>query len=231
MAAHPEIHVENTKELLYFNRWFIRHLNSDGCSRQELDSYHDWFPRPPGQLTGEWSPNYVFEYQLAPLLKLTAPRAKMIVMLRDPVERYQSDISRHMNRQRQRMTQFRSIGNGFYSSILEPWDDRYAPADLLVLQFEACLREPEAMLRRTFEFLGVDGAFLPAELRTPVNKTAAKVEIEPGLRRLLVQMYEREVAALVARHPDIDLRLWPNFAGMLNRPEPPSDDGRPALEA
>ena len=218
IMAHPDVHVEHLKELLYFNRWFIRHLNAEGCTQEELDSYHDWFPRPTGKLTGEWSPNYVFQYQLAPLMKRTAPQAKMIVMLRDPVERFQSDISRHMNRQRQRMTQYRSVGNGFYASILEPWEDLYDSSELLVLQFEACLLQPEQMLTRTFEFLGLDSGFRPDALRSPVNKTAAKVDIEPGMRRLLVQMYEREVAALVARHPDIDLRLWPNFAGMLSRP-------------
>ena len=221
IMAHPDIVVHNAKELYFFNRWFIRRLNTHGCTRADLDAYHQWFPRPPGKLTGEWTPNYVFQYQVPPLMKLAAPTAKMIVMLRDPIERYQSDISRHMNRQRHKMTQYRSIGNGLYASILGPWEDLYAPSELLILQFEACLEEPEAMLERTFAFLGVGVDFRPKSLHTPVNKTKAKRDIEPGMRRLLIQVYERDVAALVARHPNIDLRLWPNFADMLSRPASP----------
>ena len=218
--AHPDISVRNAKELNFFNRWFIRHLNTHGCTQAELDSYHQWFPRPAGKLTGEWTPHYVFQYQVPPLMKLAAPSAKMIVMLRDPVERYRSDISRHMNRQRHRMVQYRSITNGFYSSLLRPWEDLYPPSELLVLQFEACLRQPEEMLKLTFEFLGVDGDFQPSALHTAVNKTRAKRDIDPGMRALLTQIYEREVASLVERHPSIDLRLWPNFAAMLDRPSP-----------
>ena len=227
LMTHPDIHVQNTKELNYFNRWFIRHLNAHGCTQADLDSYHDWFPRPPGKVTGEWTPHYAFQYQVPPLMKLAAPSAKLIVMLRDPVERYQSDISRHMNRQRLRMVRYRSIGNGFYASILKPWEDVYSPSELLILQFEACLRRPEEMLKLTFEFLGVDSAFRPTALRTAVNKTRAKRDIDPGMRTLLTQIYEREVASLVLRHPDIDLRLWPNFAGMLDRSEPLVGGPRP----
>jgi len=227
IMAHPDIHVQNTKELFFFNRLFIRHLNSHGCTQAELDAYHEWFPRPSGKVTGEWTPSYVFLYQVPPLMKLAAPTAKMIVMLRDPVERYESDISRHMNRQRLKMNHYRSIAGGFYSSILKPWEDVYSSAELLVLQFEACLQQPEAMLKLTFEFLGVDGAFQPNALRAVVNKTRAKREIDPGMRTVLTQIYEREVAALVVRHPHIDLRLWPNFAGMLHRPESARGGRRP----
>jgi len=226
IMAHPDIYVQNTKELYFFNRWFVRHLNSLGCTQDDLDAYHDWFPRPLGKLTGEWTPNYVFQYQLPPLMKLASPEAKMIVMLRDPIERYQSDISRHMNKQRQKMTRYRSIANGFYASILQPWEDLYSPTELLILQFEACLQQPEAMLKLTFDFLAVDRSFLPNELRTPINKSKTKLEIEPGMRSLLGQIYERDVASLVARHPEIDLRLWPNFADMLNRPASTREEGQ-----
>ena len=34
------------------------------------------------------------------------------------------------------------------------------------------------------------------------------------MRRRLVEVYEPDVPALVQRFPDIDLGLWPNFAGI-----------------
>ena len=154
IMAHPDIVVHNAKELISSIGGLIRRLNTHGCTRADLDAYHQWFPRPPGKLTGEWTPNYVFQYQVPPLMKLAAPTAKMIVMLRDPIERYQSDISRHMNRQRHKMTQYRSMGT---ASIIDPrtlGGPTRSILELLILRFEACLEEPEAMLERTFAFLG-----------------------------------------------------------------------------
>ena len=218
LTAHPEIYVANSKELLYFNQNFLNHLNADGLTQAELDTYHDWFPRPEGRITGEWTPNYVFRYQLPPLLRRAAPGAKLLVMLRDPIERYQSDVSRHMNRRQLQNTRYKSVNNGYYSAILAPWEQDYGPSELLVLQFEACLADPGAMLDRTFEFLGVAPGFRPANMRVPVNKTRAKRDVDRDIETLLARAYERDVVELVARHPQIDLALWPNFAPILGRP-------------
>ena len=36
--------------------------------------------------------------------------------------------------------------------------------------------------------------------------------MDAGFRHLLVESYERDVTALAARYPQIDLTLWPNFS-------------------
>ena len=122
VLAHPDIHGPIKKELLYFNRiFFERHRHTD-CTDEELRAYHEWFPRPPGAKTGEWTPSYVFSYRLPPILRRAAPDAKILVLVRDPVERYQSDISRRMPRRRLRNVRYRGLAHGYYSSILQPWE-------------------------------------------------------------------------------------------------------------
>ena len=66
VMAHPEIHVQNQKELLFFNKSFFRHVNDVGAGEEDLEAYRRWFPRPAGTISGEWTPNYVFFYQLPP---------------------------------------------------------------------------------------------------------------------------------------------------------------------
>jgi hypothetical protein len=228
IESHPGVHVANGKELLFFNRTFFANRQATpagptGTSQSPapalddstfIDAYRSWFPRPPGMVSGEWTPNYLYAHRLPPLLRSAAPAAKLLVLLRDPVDRYRSDISRRTNRQRQRIVRIRAMARGQYHAALEPWNVVYRPEDILVLQFEACLRAPADELARTYRFLGLDEGFVPANLRTPVNVTASKETLDRDLQHLLVQLYEPDVLALAADHPGLDLRLWPHFAGL-----------------
>jgi hypothetical protein len=103
------------------------------------------------------------------------------------------------------------------------------PAQILVLQFERCRRDPRGQYRRTLEFLGVrDTAFVPRRLRgsglldrvlprrigerlagRPLSQPPAPLwpDIEESLRTAL----EPDVAALRELVPDLDVRLWPSF--------------------
>ena len=122
-------------------------------------TYASWFPAPACVIhAGEWTPDYLVHCWLGPMLQQMAPAAKVVVMLRDPVERYR-------RRGQPRMTphgvphavESSELFTGRYAEHLariEPFvddDDR-----LLVLQYERCALEPESELARTFEFLGVE---------------------------------------------------------------------------
>ncbi|MBA2598421.1 MAG: sulfotransferase domain-containing protein [Chloroflexia bacterium] len=79
LSAHPQIQTAPTKELHYFTDRFAR----------GRDWYLGQFPRdlPAGTLTGEASP-YALFHPLAPRrLHETAPEAKLIVLLRNPIDR------------------------------------------------------------------------------------------------------------------------------------------------
>jgi hypothetical protein len=212
ILAHPDVHGPVEKELLYFNRVFFERYRQQGCTDGDLQAYHDWFPRPTGAITGEWTPSYLFSYQLPPLLRRAAPNGKVLVLLRDPVERYLSDISRRMPRRRLRNVRYRGFARGFYAAELAPWEQEFGPSEMLVLQYEACALRPGEQLAATYRFLGIDDSFCPAGLQVAVNRTPVKRTVDAGFERLLVELYEPDVVALAARFPQIDLRLWPNFS-------------------
>jgi hypothetical protein len=212
ILAHPDVHGPIQKELLFFNRIFFRQYQEHGMSDEDLRTYWNWFPKPVGATTGEWTPSYLFWYLLPDLLQRVTPDVKLLVMLRDPIERYHSDISRRMPRKRLRYVRYRGLSRGFYSAEMEPWEDAYDRSRLLMLQYEACVADPATHLATTYRFLGLDDSYRPPKLLAKVNQTKAKRELEPGLQRLLGELYEPDVVRLAARYPEIDLRLWPHFA-------------------
>jgi hypothetical protein len=86
---------------------------------------------------------------------------------------------------------------------------------MLVLQFEQCRQSPAEQLAATFRFLGVDASFISPGLTAAVNRTESKRSLPPDLERVLIGLYEADVLALADRYPQIDLRLWPNFAHLV----------------
>jgi len=225
LMSHPEIHVEYEKELNFFNQHFLRRLIAGKCTLADAEAYRDWFPRPEGTITGEWTPNYAFASALPAVLQAAAPGAKLIVMLRDPVERYRSDLSRPMPSGDRKRLRYRALPNGMYSNVLQPWEAAYDPDDLLVLQYEACIRSPERHLAETFRFLGVDDTFRSPGIRATVNASKSKLELDPFVVEQLVRLYAPDVLNLVARYPTIDLSLWEHFAHLALPPvfpAPPS---------
>ena len=218
LMTHPEIHVEHDKEINYFNQQFLNRLEAGKVTLSDAESYREWFPRPEGTITGEWTPHYAFAGRLPPVLRVAAPGAKLIVMLRDPVERYRSDLSRPMPSKDLERLRYKSLPNSMYSNVLQPWEDAYAPEDLLVLQYEACVGSPDRYLAETFRFLGVDDSFRPPAIRTSVNSSKTKRVLDPFVVQQLKRLYAPDVANLVARRPEIDLSLWPNFAHLADAP-------------
>jgi hypothetical protein len=89
-AIHDEPRVR--KERHFFDRFY-----ESTPSEADVETYMRWFPRPPGKLTGEWTPSYIHHFWIPPLLARISPEAKLIVMLRDPVERYQSGLTWEKN--------------------------------------------------------------------------------------------------------------------------------------
>jgi hypothetical protein len=225
MMHHPEIHVEHDKELNYFNLPFTRKLAAGEVSEADALAYREWFPRPAGTITGEWTPHYAFFRLLPPVMRAAAGEARLLMMLRDPVERYRSDLSRPMPARALERLRYRSIPHGMYSNVLRPWEALYAPEEMLVLQFEQCRRNTDHFLAETFRFLGIDDSFRPKETASAVNQSRQKMELDPFVVEQLVELYTPDVLALVERHPHLDLSLWPNFAHLANQPTFPAPAG------
>ena len=208
IAAHPGVQGDAIKELHYFHRYWNRPFGASDATR-----YAQYFPRPPGLQAGEWSPGYLSHFWIPPLLDRAAPDAKLLVSLRDPVERYRSGLALQSETRRPSAaaasTAFRL---GCYGMQLEHLFSSVDRARVLVVQFEVCTRDPGGQIARIYEFLGLDPAFRPSAIDRRMNEArTTKLELDPERRAALVDAYAPDVRRVLDLDIGIDVRAWPNF--------------------
>jgi hypothetical protein len=208
IAAHPGVQGDAIKELHYFHRYWNRPFAATDATR-----YAQYFPRAAGLQAGEWSPGYVSHFWIPPLLDAAAPDAKLLVSLRDPVERYRSGLALQSETRRPSAaaasTAFRL---GCYGMQLEHLFSSVDRARVLVVQFEQCIRDPGGELARIYEFLGLDPGFRPSTIDRRMNEAkATKLELDPDRRTALVDAYTPDVRLVLDLDLGIDVRAWPNF--------------------
>jgi sulfotransferase family protein len=196
------VHGPRVKELHFFGHRAV------GRDPAELAAeYATHFPRPEDGIAGEWTPSYMTGPNVPGQLAAAAPDARILVLLRDPIDRYRSGAFRRPEKAES------AIRRGLYATQLARYLEFFPRERLLVLQYERCLREQEAELARTFEFLGVDPGFRPRSFESGGARSfGAGEELAPELRERLVATYEPEVRRLAELGFPVDLSLWPNFA-------------------
>jgi hypothetical protein len=211
LHTHPAVHRTGgqPKELHFFDdRW------EQGWSDADAARYARFFPRPDGGVAGEWTPGYMVDFWTPPLLARAAPGARILVLVRDPVERYRSGLTHTDDATRRELTRRDAqgaFGRGLYAQQLRRLLAAIPRERVLVLQYEACREDPAPQLARTFDFLGL-APFEPPSgaLAREVNPTTGrKVDLEPGLRAALIEAYGPDLEALRELELELDLGRWP----------------------
>ncbi len=213
IVAHPGV---SDRPDIHKERHFLSRFGSEPFAETDIDRYHGWFPRVPGTLAGEWTPDYLWFPWVPVLLQRAAPEARLLVVLRDPVERFRSGVAHQFRNGAKRTgaTVAEAVERGFYGRQLSSWKSFSDSGQLMVLQYEKCVREPEEQIVRTYRHLGLDDGFRPENLHRRVNETSASIPIDDEVRSRLFDLYARDVAVVAELYPQVDLSLWPNFAGL-----------------
>jgi hypothetical protein len=203
LVRHPQI-AELEKE-----RYFLTRFMNELPTASDAEEYERLFPRQPGLQAGEWSPGYLHNFWVPAALRAVAPSTRVLALLRDPVGRYHSGVTKVSGRRsRPAADAGRAFAQGCYASQLERLFASFPREQVLVLQYEQCVADPALQLRRTFAFLGVDPDFRPDGLDRVVNRTEAKAPLDAGLEHALVDGYAAELDRLERLVPDLDLDLW-----------------------
>jgi hypothetical protein len=216
ITAHPGVCFErgtHVKEVHFFDT-----LGDRGeLSPEEVDRYHRYFPRPQGSpLVGEWTPRYMQDPWIAGQLAQAAPGAKVLVLLRDPVDRFASGFARGRRMAAERgvtdvddeLTK-RHVGLGMYFAQVRGVLQAFGRDRVLILQYECCRERYDEELRRTHEFLGLDpdrggGAVPPRE---PRERPLPEAE-----RTRLAALFAPDVRRLSELVPELDVALWRSVA-------------------
>lgn len=212
LLRHPRVHHVRgqPKELHFFSRFWHTDFTDVDAGR-----YHQYFPREEGTIVGEWTPRYSADPWTPGLLRRVAPEAKLLMMVRDPIDRYLSGIAFDLARGAPLagIVANRAFSFGLYAQQLGHVFRHFDPSRVLILQHEECRRVPMHALARTWDFLGIPHGPQPSELERRRNATVgAKPTLSERARADLVTAYEDSVLELCGLVPDLDLSLWPNFA-------------------
>jgi sulfotransferase family protein len=162
LDRHPEIWMAPVKEPQFFSGvWY------------DEDSYLRLFaPGARFKLRGEASPSYLANAGVAEAIKRVSPDARIVIMLRDPVERAYSKYSQEANRGVEtrpfsiaveeqieepapdgRPSAY--VGSSFYADAVSRYLQVF-PARVHVIVSEEFARDTRSEVRKVFEFLGVD---------------------------------------------------------------------------
>ena len=138
------------------------------------------------------------------------------MLLRDPVERFRSGLEHHRGHRGALTGEVYAdaVTRGFYGRALGEWTPHFPQEQILVLQYERCVRDPLGELQRTYRFLDLP-PFTPDEVTRRVNPRRAQLALPDDARQRLRELYAPDVLHLAASAPDVDPGLWPNFSGLV----------------
>ena len=143
LFAHPNCVESVRKELHYF-----QHDWNAEFDEEAVRGYHQYFPRRPGVVTGEWTTRYMLDPWTPARLRKAAPDARVLVILRDPIARLTSNFRHNIYRYGALHPRFliEAIERGRYATQLRRVLEHFPRQQVLVLQMEACMKDPEPEL-------------------------------------------------------------------------------------
>ncbi|MDQ4131308.1 MAG: sulfotransferase domain-containing protein [Actinomycetota bacterium] len=197
LDEHPQIYMYRAKEARFFDRHYGR----------GLDWYRSLFREAAsGSELGEASPNYMYDEAAVPRMAEAVPNARLVAILRNPVDRAYSHYWLLRALEREPMSfaaavraESEPIHAGFTSPGPRSYLDRgrylrqlqhvcrYYPRQALhVLLFEDLRQRPEETFAELCRFLGVHDCFQPTMLGRQVNShvTFHSVRLRDSTRNL-----------------------------------------------
>lgn len=184
LGMHPEINMSKMKELNFFD------------TRVNWSRGMEWYSsqfNPGAKIIGETSPLYARYPRSEGIVERMAdvvPDAKLIYMVRDPINRLLShyievvDQFRILKPFEEILPNIENEQEGFvscsqYHMQIECFLQQYDESRLHVVSLEDMNAEPQRVMKRIFEFLDVDANFWTDAFLSPHNTTGEKRRPHP----------------------------------------------------
>jgi hypothetical protein len=210
VADHPEVWSRGD---LPMARHYLTHFCTRGFGQAEIRGYHRWFPRPEGWVTGEWTPSYLAYPWVAPLLARSAPEARLLVIVRDPVERLLLGAAHTAGARVPNAGSHSAdaVDRGFYGAQVGRILEYFPLEQVHVVQYEQCRVDPARHLAKAYRFLGLADGHRPTTLRPPAPRPSLLSTLDSGTADRLADIYADDARQLADLVPDLDLSLWPGI--------------------
>ena len=212
LDQHPAIHLPACKEVHYFD--------------QNYDKGHSWYSEQfqaaqPGQRCGDITPFYLFHPDVPERIHRLLPHARLIVLLRDPVERAISQLFHARKRgfepleptdafaaESQRLASGTAyslqkhsyLSRSRYLEQLDRYEALFPSEQMLILRSEDLFSQPEQVWEQLLHFLGVPRMDLPGPLPQANAGDGLAASIDPALRDQLREALADTVAGIRRRY-------------------------------
>jgi hypothetical protein len=191
LTRHPYVEPAASKELHYFDALF---------DEESVEWYRRCFPAPRWEdgrrtITGEATP-YMPSRRAPERMAEVVPGARLISLLRNPVDRAYSDYQQVVRKGREPRTFEEAVGDetseylsrSVYVDQLLRWSEFFDREQMLVLKSEDFFEYPTDTLRLVFEFLDLPAwEREEAEVRNPGTYTE---RMDPATRHRLEEYFE-----------------------------------------
>lgn len=210
LKQHPDVFMSGVKEPHFFGFepdtevWEIRNgkRQKNSFIITDYKAYQDLFrTASPAQARGEASVMYMYLPGSATRIKTHVPEAKLIAVLRNPVERAYSAYLHFVREAEEPCATFADAlaaeptrvaegwaaryhyqEMGFYARQLSRFYDEFSAEQIRVFLYDDFKRDPQGVSRSIYRFIGVDESF------TPDTTTKHNISGVPK-NRLLHQMH------------------------------------------
>jgi len=201
LQEHPEIYVFEGKEIHFFsdNKKFSR----------GKDWYYSFFKKGNSKkVIGEISTTYLSSPEAPQRIKDTLGNIKIVVSLRNPVERsyshYLHKISTGLLSQNNRIYEAVKkfpdiIENSMYGKLIEKYFNAFPRENILILFFEDIKSDPELTIKKLYRFLEVNDSFRPRGINKKYHTTAARLSSYYKIFKLISRLHIKLKKNLLGR--------------------------------
>jgi hypothetical protein len=200
LEQHPEIYMSPVKEPNFFSS---QEQENAADAVTNIGTYQDLFRGGSGKKAlGEASHSYLYEPRAAADIKRYVPEAKLIAILRNPIDRAYShflhmvrtgmepldDFAQALREEEVRIHKERTfqdyIGRGLYYNQLKRYFETFPREQVRVYLYEDLSGAPLSTVQDAFRFLEVDDSFVPdVSLRRNVSGQPKYKTLDGLLRR------------------------------------------------
>jgi hypothetical protein len=231
LRYHPEIFLSEPKELFFFSRlktpgspkfqsndlgWYLRFFRDPPWRYALKSAITLWKHRRPyrARVRGEATASYAaLDADVIREIAVLNPDIKVILMIRNPIDRAWShakkDLARNRKRRLQDVTEdeFKTFFTdpyqrqcAHYVENYDNWAAHLKDGHLFGGVFDDIELRPEALLLRVMAFLGVasDRRYIDRSVRAAVNPTAAS-EVPDEYRHFLAELFKDDLRKLQRR--------------------------------
>ncbi len=189
LNQHPQVYMSPEKEPRFFAfegqrpdfRSPADHQGINRCRFTSAEAYRELFRGVSGEkVAGEASTLYLYSPRAPENIARHVPEAKLITVLRNPVDRAYSaflfmlrdsrepldDFSLALEDEQRRIAEnwgpeYHYMSRGFYYPQLKRYFERFGRDKVRVYLYDDLMEDPESVVRDMFRFLEVDETFAP----------------------------------------------------------------------